>query len=103
MDTDPPPEALDAPIHPERLRVPTREEVLEHIDAFLNRHPKMTPTRFGLDAGGEGNLIKSLREGRQPTLGMANRIADFMAAYDLRAAAASANNGAEIIGEADAA
>jgi hypothetical protein len=73
------------------LRVPALDELLAHIDAFLARHPKLTPTRFGIDATGEGGLVKSLREGRQPSLEKARRIVAFMAEYDAQEAAAAAH------------
>lgn len=91
------------------MEIPTREELVERIDAFLQRHD-MAPSRLGRAATGEPNLIFSIRDGRQPNLDTLNRLARFMTEQDELLAAEqgdnpewpvrSANNGAEIIGDA---
>ena len=58
----------------------TDDALLEQIDAFLSA-TGMKPTRFGMEALGEGGLVKSLREGRSPSLKNAKRIVEFMATY----------------------
>jgi len=58
----------------------TDDALLRQVDAFLKR-TKLAPTRFGLEAMGDGALIKQLREGRSLTLKNANRVLDFMATY----------------------
>jgi hypothetical protein len=63
------------------MQVPTDVDLLEHIEAFLKR-TGMRPTRFGIEATGEGGLIKSLRDGRSLTLKSVQRLIDFMAEYD---------------------
>lgn len=63
------------------LKLPTTQELVAAIDAFLVRH-NMRPTRFGRDATGEPQLLDSLRNGRSPSLDTAGKIADFMAARD---------------------
>jgi hypothetical protein len=77
----------------------TDAELLAHIDRFLERSG-MTPTRFGLDAVGEGGFIKSLRDGRSVSLKIANRVLAFIAEQDALCAAAAASspdNGSETI------
>lgn len=90
------------------MDIPTHAELVERIDAFLQRHD-MAPSRLGREVTGEPNLIFSIREGRQPNLDTLNRLANYMAEQDAalppEASSAaewpvpSANNGAEIIGE----
>lgn len=63
------------------LKLPTTQELVAAIDAFLVRHD-MRPTRFGRDATGEPQLLDSLRNGRSPSLDTAGKIADFMANRD---------------------
>lgn len=62
------------------MTIPTDEELLEQIEAFLDA-TGMSPTRLGLDATGEGGLIKSIRDGRSITLRTGRRILDFMDGY----------------------
>ena len=60
------------------MHVPTHEEVLRTIDAFLDRHPKIGESRFGRDATGEPGLLGRLRNGSTPTLKVLNRIKSYM-------------------------
>lgn len=63
------------------MDIPTDSELLAQIDAFIEATPGMTPTRFGLDATGEGGLVKSIREGRSLTLRHVHKIVAFMKNY----------------------
>jgi hypothetical protein len=62
------------------MTIPTDEELLQQIEAFLDA-TGMTPTRLGLDATGEGGLIKSIRDGRSITLRTGRRLLDYMDNY----------------------
>lgn len=64
------------------MTIPSDEDLLRLIEDFLGR-TGMAPTRFGLDATGEGGLVKSLRDGRSITLRHGRRLVDFMEAYEL--------------------
>lgn len=64
------------------MDVPTPEEVLSTIDAFLERHPSIGEARFGRDATGEPGLLSRLRRGSSPTLKILNRIKTYMAEKD---------------------
>lgn len=64
------------------MHVPTHEEVLRTIDAFLVRHPAIGAARFGRDATGEPGLVARLRKGSTPTLKVLGRIKAFMDAKD---------------------
>jgi hypothetical protein len=84
MDTQQPPladPAAQAETASPHLQIPTDQELVDHINAFLRRSG-MKPTRFGIEAMGEGNLFKSLQGGRSLSLKNANRIRDFIAAWD---------------------
>jgi len=63
------------------MDIPTLDEILQHIDAFLVRHD-MAPSRFGRDAIGEASLIATMRSGRQPSLETLHRLKTFMAEQD---------------------
>lgn len=63
------------------MELPTRDELLGLIRAFLERHD-MAPTRFGRDATGEPQLIKSIEAGRSPSLDVLHKLRGFMAAKD---------------------
>jgi hypothetical protein len=58
----------------------TDEQLLRQIDAFLDE-TGMKPTRFGLAAMEDGNLLAGLRAGRSPSLKNAERILSFMAGH----------------------
>lgn len=96
-------------------RVLTDAELLDEVEGFLASPGAPTPTRFGLDAMGEGGLVKSLQGGRSLSLKNVNRVISYMAEWRRAKAAApqpapewpiaSANNGDNLIcpnGEADA-
>ena len=59
------------------MQLPTPEDVIAAIDAFIERHG-MSPTRFGADATGDPNLIAALKGGSSPSLKRLHRIAAFM-------------------------
>lgn len=75
------------------MDIPTREELLKLIQAFLARHD-MKPTRFGREATGEAQLISSIEGGRSPSLDTLHKVKDFMAAKDGELEAGSAAKGA---------
>jgi hypothetical protein len=64
------------------MDVPTHEQLIESIDAFQARHPKIGDARLGREATGEPGLIQRLRRGSSPTLAVLNRLKDFMSAKD---------------------
>lgn len=53
------------------------QDLLRRIEAFLSTH-KMTPTRFGIEACGDGKLVSEIRAGRSVTLALADRLYAFM-------------------------
>ena len=75
------------------MHVPTHEEVLRTIDAFLDRHPKIGESRFGRDATGEPGLLGRLRAGSTPTLKVLNRIKSYMDERDAALGAGGAEHG----------
>lgn len=90
------------------MDIPTHDELVQRIDRFLER-TGMAPSRLGRDATGEPNLVKSIRDGRSPSLETLNRLARVMREHDPESFPAdpapewplpSANNGTEIIPEA---
>lgn len=80
------------------MTIPTDEELLEQIEAFLDA-TGITPTRLGLDATGEGGLIKSIRAGRSITLRTCRRLIDFMDNY-CAGEGVSPDTSSENVGEA---
>lgn len=82
------------------MHIPTMPEILASIEAFLKRHD-MPPSTFGREATGEPQLIKSMRDGRSPSLKVLEKIATFMADHERRIVAGdsdgSADNAREII------
>jgi hypothetical protein len=65
----------------------TDAQLLVRIDAFLAQ-TEMKPSRFGLDAMGDGALVSQLRAGRSLSLRNAERVVRFMEAYGLAKEAA---------------
>lgn len=59
----------------------TDATLLEQIEGFILQH-QMPPSRFGLDALGDGALITQLRAGRSLTLRNAERVSRFIAEYE---------------------
>jgi hypothetical protein len=76
------------------MDIPTLDQILSHIDAFLERHD-MKPSRFGRDAIGEASLISTMREGRQPSLDTLRRLKEFMDEKDAAIGAAPEAEAAE--------
>lgn len=64
------------------MLIPPMAEILDRIEVFLERHA-MPPTSFGRAATGEPQLIKSMKDGRSPSHRVLERVAAFMAKYDL--------------------
>lgn len=64
------------------MDIPTNEQVIAAIESFLERHD-MRHTRFGREATGNPNLVKSLRDGAAPTLTVLQRVSDYMKRKDL--------------------
>jgi hypothetical protein len=56
--------------------------LLQKIEDFLERTPSMSPTRFGLDANGDGALLTNLRDGRSVSLTLGQKLLDFIAEQD---------------------
>lgn len=82
------------------MDIPSHEQVIDQIDAFLARHD-MAPTRFGREATGEPQLIDSIRRGRSPSLKVLERVAEFMKSRDTAAGLVSSpDSETKIIGEA---
>lgn len=54
--------------------------LLKEIDAFLRKW-NMTDSRFGREATGEADLVRTLRAGRSPTLRTVAKIREFMGGY----------------------
>lgn len=63
-----------------RMQMLTDNELLAKIDEFLASQD-MKPSRFGLEAMGDGALVAQLRAGRSLTLKNAARVMSFMAEY----------------------
>ena len=57
------------------------EQFHGRLSAFLRR-TGLRPTTFGMKALGDPNLIRQIRAGRSPSLRTADRVLDFMAAYE---------------------
>lgn len=66
------------------MEIPTLEQLLSAIDAFLKRHD-MAPSRFGREAVSDANLISALRGGASPSLNRMHRLRDYMARKDQEA------------------
>lgn len=66
------------------MQVITEIELLQRIDAFLERH-EMAPTTFGRLANNEQQLIDSIRKGRSPSLKVTHRVVAFMERKDAEA------------------
>lgn len=64
----------------------TDKLLLSQIEAFIETHG-IAPSRFGLDAMGDGALIPQLRAGRSLSLKNAERVLRFMDAYPAAEAA----------------
>lgn len=81
------------------MQMSTQTKLLAAIDAFLARHPEIGEARFGRDATGEPGLISTIRKGRQPTLRIADKITDYMAAKDAELAASADHDAIDTTGD----
>ena len=63
------------------MDIPSKEEILASVAAFRARHG-MAETRFGRDATGEPQLIKSIEDGRSPSHDVLLRMQEFMRRKD---------------------
>lgn len=64
------------------------EMLLARVEAFLDR-TKMPHTRLGVEALGDGGLVKGIREGRSLTLRKAEQLCQFMDSFESDRAASS--------------
>lgn len=62
------------------MEMVTDEKLLEKIEAFIAAND-IKPSRFGLDAMGDGALIPQLRAGRSLSLRNAEKVLLFMEGY----------------------
>lgn len=53
------------------------ETFLAEVDSFLSRSG-MSPSAFGREAINDPNFVSDLKKGRMPSLGLVDRIHDFM-------------------------
>lgn len=56
-------------------------DLLQHVEKFLSR-TSMAPTRFGREVMGEASLVARMRAGRSLSLSNANKLVDWIAAYE---------------------
>jgi hypothetical protein len=59
-----------------------REELIEELDSFLDRHG-LADTRFGILAVGDGHLVKRIRDGRPIRRSTVLKIRKWMQRYEL--------------------
>lgn len=59
------------------MQIITDQDLLDRVNAFLEE-TGIPPTRFGLDALGDGALVKQLREGRSLSLRNVNKVWSYM-------------------------
>jgi hypothetical protein len=77
--------------HTPGMTFPTDAVLLEQIEQFLTK-TKMKPSRLGLEAIADGALVFQLREGRRSlTLKSAEKIVNYMTAYEAAKAAIDAS------------
>ena len=57
------------------------QQFRSRVSAFLRR-TGLRPTTFGLKALGDPNLLRQIDRGRSPSLRTADRVLEFMTAYD---------------------
>lgn len=67
------------------MDIPTQDELLTRIEAFLERHD-IAETRFGRDAVNNPAFLRGLREGKSPTLDTLNKLKCYMERIDEAAA-----------------
>ena len=64
------------------MTIITDQQLIEKCEAFIERTPGMTPTRFGIEAAGEGGFLRSLKAGTSVSLKRANKVLSFIADHD---------------------
>jgi hypothetical protein len=74
------------------MDIPNDSDLLAYIEGFLER-TGMGHARFGVDATGEGGLVKSLRNGRSLSVRNAQRVLAFIREYDAANPASSGKSG----------
>ena len=57
---------------------------LAEVEAFLDRS-KMSATAFGKGAVNDPNFVGDIRDGRLPSLGLVDRVHDFIRSQDVAA------------------
>ncbi len=57
------------------------DQLLVDIEAFLERNPQISPTRFGDEAMRDRHLVRQLRDGRRLWPETEAKVRDFMAGY----------------------
>ncbi|MGE0178959.1 MAG: hypothetical protein AB7O91_03960 [Sphingomonas sp.] len=65
------------------MDIPTHQDVIDGVDAFLARHPRKTSERqIGIQVMNDPSLIGRLRRGGTATLATLNKLAAFMVEFD---------------------
>jgi hypothetical protein len=59
----------------------TMDQLLDDIEAFLERNPDVSPTRFGDEALSDRHLVRQLRAGRRVWPETEAKVRGFMARY----------------------
>lgn len=59
----------------------TMDQLLDDIEAFLERNPDVSPTRFGDEALSDRHLVRQLRAGRRVWPETEAKVRGFMATY----------------------
>lgn len=77
------------------MDVPSQQELIDTITAFRARHDDMPPTRFGIEATSDPNVVSDLLKGRSPTLAKLHRLKDYMARKDAEAGHVPSDTGAD--------
>ena len=62
-----------------------REELIEELDTFLDRHG-LADTRFGILTVGDGHLVKRIRDGKTIRRSTVLKIRKWMLRFDLDSA-----------------
>ena len=62
---------------------PLRKQLISEIDSFL-ANTSMPPTRLGIDAVGDANFVKRLRNGISPRIDTLDKLRRYMWTYQRR-------------------
>lgn len=65
-------------------------QLLDDIEAFLERNPKVSPTRFGDEALGDRHFVRQLRGGRRVWPETEKKVREFMTDYQSQSASQAA-------------